>query len=501
MASRRPAAKVGASSASLATLVPADPRSWIVTIVAVAVAYLLVSRGFFLFFAQWQIPLFVGVLAAMIASTYVQAGIAATLTLVGLQLASPPLLISRAPLGATGWLLSIVLIAAASVGVGWLRAQASVPRRWFAVGVSSLLVVWVLANFWAPLFAGGFPLTGYGPLRAEVIRANPVPKNYVNDDAIYRRVFYLMHGGTPYYQAFRQAWDGLTQTVALPNSVTAYRLPTMYWLWNLLPPDAFLVVIVYLVFASAGCVAAAFITGQLVGVRFAPLAATALAVYAMGSAITVYVTYIDLPAACIALIGVALFVRAALTKDARYLWAAAAVLAGAALTREILAYLIGLAALSALLEPAAERLRKATPWLVALAVFGAGYAWHSYSVMSLISTGSGVLSYAKGSPAFAIDAIRRFSDVMTAGGLLLPILFVLGVAGAWGAHKRTGLPFAAFAAAALVVPILAMMKLGNPGIDAAGLQVNYWGNLVVPLGLALWPVSALLLPRGAFRER
>ena len=77
---------------------------------------------------------------------------------------------------------------------------------------------------------------------------------------------------------------------------------------------------------------------------------------------------------------------------------------------------------------------------------------------------------------------------------MLPLLFALGVLGGWAAHRRAGRPFALFAVMALVVPVVAMVKLGNPGIDATGLQVNYWGNLFVPLALSLWPVSAILLP-------
>jgi hypothetical protein len=210
----------------------------------------------------------------------------------------------------------------------------------------------------------------------------------------------------------------------------------------------------------------------------------------MGSAATVYVTYIDLPATCVALVGVALFARAEITDDDRFLWSAAAMLTLAALTREILAYLIVLAALSAALQPAARRLRKATPWLSALGVFAVGYAAHVLAVQRLIAHRSHALSYLGGSPAFALDAVRRFANVMTAGGALLPALFILGILGAWGASRHAGWPFAVFAMVALVLPVVAMIRLGNPGIDAAGRQVNYWGNLFVPLALALWPVWA-----------
>jgi hypothetical protein len=491
--SRGPAPSSRVRLAELGAL-PTDVRSWVVTFVAVVMAYLLTSHALFLFYGVWQIPLFVGVLAAMIASSYLQAGLVAVGALTLMQLISPPVLIARAPLGLGGWVLSILLVAAASTGVGYVRAAGVVPKKAMALVVSVLLVVWAIVNLWVPLLAGGIPLTGYGTLHASDISAVPQAHQYVNDDAIYRRVFYLMHSGEGYYQAFRDAWLGLKQAPPLPQSVTAYRLPTMYWLWTLLPDNAFLIATVFLAFASIGAVAAAFITGQLVGVRFAPLAALALVGYAAGSALSVYLTYIDLPAMCMALVGIALFARASISDDDRFLYAAASVLALAALTREILAYLIVFAALSCLLQPAGKRLRRAIPWLIALGVFAVGYSAHAFAVQAFIANRTGTIGYLGGSPSFALDAIRRFSDWMTAGGIVLPLLFLLGVLGALGAEKRAKRPFSAFAFAALVVPILAMIKLGNPGIDAAGLQVNYWGNLFVPLALSLWPVAAILLP-------
>jgi hypothetical protein len=475
-------------------LLPADCRSWLVTALSVAMTYLIASRGMFVFLAQWQVPLLVGVVSAAVASTYLQAGIVALALTALLQMLALPQLPSSVPFTPADWMLGLALAGAFSLGVGWIKAIAERNHRPVSAAIAVLMVVWILVTLWSPLFAGGLPSSGYGTLQASIIRDVPQPGQYVNDDAIYRRVFYLMHDGVPYYPAFRQAWDGLKHRPAPPNTVVAYRLPTMYWLWNLLPRDAFLIVTVFLAFASLGCVAAAFITGQVAGARFAPLASLALATFAMGSAGTVYVTYVDLPAACLALVGIAMWMRARVTADDRWLWAAAAVCAAAALTREILVYLVVFATLSAALEERGRRVRSAVPWLAALCVFGVGYAAHTWAVIGLIVPGSGSLSYMKGSPAYALDALRRFSDLFTWGGLLLPALFLLGVGGAWAASRRIGRPFAVFAMAALVLPVVAMGRFGNPSIDAMGNQVNYWGNLFVPLALALWPAWAVLVP-------
>lgn len=494
MANRNGSDRVARSANGIFTSLPSDLRSWIVTAVATAIAYLLVSRGSMLFYSGWQVPLFVGAVAGLAASTLSQGALTAGLVAAVALIATPPTSIGGARLGIDGWLLGVVLAVCAAAAIGAIRASLPSHRRTTALALSAGLVAWLLVNMWVPLLAAGFPPSAYGPLQAVTLRDVPQPHHYVNDDAIYRRVFYLMHRGEGYYQAFHDAWLGLQQSPALPNSVTAYRLPTLFWIWRLLPADAFSIAVLFLGFASVGVVASACIAGQLVGVRLAPLAATAMVAYAMGSAITVYVTYVDLPAMCVALVGVALYLRALLTGDRRVLWMAVGMLTFSALMREILIYLPALALLTSLLEPAEERLRKAGPWLASLGVFAMAYAAHAYSVRHLIAPNSGGLSYLQGSPAFVFDALRRFSDAMNGGGVLLIALFLLGLVGAIASRQRAGLPFAVFASAALVTPLVVMLRVGNPGIDAAGNHINYWGNLFIPLALALWPAWALLLP-------
>jgi len=48
-------------------------------------------------------------------------------------------------------------------------------------------------------------------------------------------------------------------------------------------------------------------------------------------------------------------------------------------------YLLVLGALSALLEPAGERLRRSVPWLAGLAVFTAGYTGHVIALQPYLS--------------------------------------------------------------------------------------------------------------------
>ncbi len=474
-----------------------DLTWWAAAIVSGLGGYAAASHGLFYSAGTWQIPLFVGCAIGIVALDRVQAAMTAGAVMIIALAVLPPAL----PFGATmqpfDYALALVLATGSAAFLAHARTALWRGRMaTFNLAAAVILVCWVLINFWIPLFLGGLPIQGYGVLRAELISEIPQPGNYQLDAEIYRRVYYLMHQGQSYYPAFRDAitQDGRPEHPA-PSSVLGYRLPTLFWMWQLLPPDLFSLVYLFLALCTMGVVAAAFIAGQLAGVRFAPLAAAAMAAYSMAVAITGSVTYVDLPSTSIALVGVALFVRSRRTGSQRLLWAAATVLALAALTREILVYLIVFAALSALFEAPGTRRRAAIPWLVALGVFALGYAAHTMVASAYLSPLSTV-TYSRGSVGFVASAVTNFSAAMNGGGVALVSLFALGLAGAYASHKRVGRPFAAFALAALVLPLLMMLRVGNNSLTAEGEIFNYWGLLVMPLALALWPAWVLVLWRG-----
>jgi len=473
-----------------------DLRWWTATFVSGLGAYVASSHGLFYTAGVWQVPLFVGCAIGLVAIARIQAAVTAGAVMLLALAALPPALPFGAGMQPWERALALVLATGSAASLAYARDALWKGRRTaFNTAASVIMVSWILLNFWLPLIATGLPVQGYGVLRSSYISEVPQPGNYQLDAEIYRRVYYLMHQGESYYPAFQRAMtqEGLPNHPA-PSSVLGYRLPTLFWIWRLLPPDAFSVVYLFLALSSVGVVAAAFIACQLVDGRFAPLGAAAMAAYAMAVAITGSVTYVDLPATSIALAGIALFVRARRTDDRRPLWAAAIVLALAALTREILVYLIVLAALSAPLEAPGMRLKAAVPWLTALGLFAAGYTAHAIVASAYLSPWSTV-TYSRGSAAFVVNAVTNFSSAMNGDGIALVSLFALGLAGAYAAHRRVGWPFSAFAMAALVLPLLVMLRVGNNSLTAEGEIFNYWGTLVVPIALALWPAWALLLRR------
>jgi hypothetical protein len=360
--------------------------------------------------------------------------------------------------------------------------------------VSVALVVWIVVNLWLPLVATGLPVRGYGVLSAAKISRVPDAGTYRFDDEVYRRTYYLMHQGQSYYPAFRDAWTQQTALQPAPSTPMGFRLPTLFWMWRLLPAEAFSLVYLFLGLGTLGVASAAWITGQLAGTRFAPLAAATTAAYVMSVGMTAVVTYVDLPAACIALAGLAFFVHGTLTGRRSSLWTAVAIMTFAALTREILAYLIVLGALSSLLEPRGRRLRAATPWLAGLGVFGLGYAAHTWATWGYLSSSSPV-SYWRGSFAFALNALTNLSETLNGHGPVLLTFFLVGVIGAYAIHRRVGWPLSAFALAALLLPAVGMLRFGNASITPQGAILNYWGLLFVPIALALWPTWTLIVLR------
>ncbi len=426
---------------------------WLRLSAALAIAYLIVSNGLLFFAGVPQIAVFLGVSAALLSNhtngaIVMAAGVGAVMTIL-----SPPRLVFDQG-GASVLLQMSLLSAGVAYGVRAMRDRWPSRDAMIVRGCAAVLITLLLVNFWVPLLVAGIhPLVGYGPLPAAALRPVPEAGVYITDDELYRRFFHLLHQGQGHYEAFRDAWLGLRFRGELPASVTAYRLPTYYWIWRALPADAFLVVPVFLVFVSAGGVAAAAIASTLRGAAWAPLAAAAVLTYGMGVAISVYVTYIDLPAACIALCGIAVALEAYRRRSLRWIWAAVGLLTVAALTREILAYLLGVGAVSTFaMRPLASsmgndarevalaratRWRFLQAWVAGLLVFGLGYAMHAWQVMTHIAGRTGHLDYQRGGVAFALTAISVFGDVFSGTNLLLALLVLMGVVGIWRATRAS----------------------------------------------------------------
>ena len=473
-----------------------DMRSWVISAAAGVATYVATSQGLFLTGGRWQLPLFVGLVVGLVSLIPWQGAVVSVVCILGGLSLAPPF----APFGAkpiaSDYILGVLLALIGGAVPSLVRSVVgSANRKRVTIVMSAAIVAWIIVGLWSPLGAEGWPPKAFGPVSASLVRNPPAVGSYSKDDELYRHVFIRMHQGQPYYAAFRAAWDAELQRPAPPNSPFGIRLPTYFWLWRMLPPDPFATIYLFLAFATVGVVASAFIAAQLVGPRLAPLSAVTFAAYALAVGISPTVFSVDLPAMSLALVGVAMFLASVRGSRAGLLWGAVAALVAAALTREVLVYLLMLAACSAFLAQPGERVRAAIPWLVGICVFTAGYALHTAAAWTYLQLGSTSVTYARGGFAYMFDGMTRFSDRMLGGGPSLLVLVILGLLGAVASRRRVGNAFAGFAVAAIVVPFVVMLWVGNSAMDRSGNVVNYWGTMVVPLALSLWPASALILTR------
>ncbi len=480
---------------------------------ALAVLYLVVANGFLFFLGTPQIALMLGALAAMMFERPARAAAWAAGVVAVVSAIAPPF-VETGTVTTFDWVRISLLTGASAFAVAWLRALSQSDARERAradAGIVGVLVIVLLLNLWIPLLiAGTNPLAGYGPLPASTIRAVPLPGAYQNDDELYRRFFFLLHEGRGHYAAFREAWSGLQSFDGFPQAVFSYRLPTYYWIWRMLPNDAFLIEVVFLTFASCGVVAAALIGAQLSGPVAALLAAASVAAYAMGIAISVYMVYVDFPAVCVALVGCALYLRGRRTGHESFIVGGIAALLLAALMRELLVFLLPLAFLATCLGAARDRRR--TRWIIAgaMLIFAVAYSMHAYAVSHWIPVRTAHLDYLQGNVRYALDAIETFGNVFhgtnaVLAGLCLTGILALGVhvarplrrvrdaevngpeSEAWlqpGVRELLVLLFLAS-----VLPLAVMSFVGNPGVVPGRGYVNYWGMWFVPLALTAWPLA------------
>lgn len=479
---------------------------------ALAVLYLVVANGFLFFFGLPQIALMLGAVAALMFERPAPAAAFAAGVVAVVSAIAPPFV--AAGISTTfDWVRISSLTGASAFAFAWVRQSqpGARERTRFDAGIVGMLVIVLLVNLWIPLLiAGTQPLAGYGPLPASTIRAVPIPGAYQNDDALYRRVFFLLHEGRGHYAAFRDAWAGLQSFEGFPQTVFSYRLPTYYWIWRMLPNDAFLIEVVFLTFASGGIVAAALIGAQLGGPLAAVLSAASVAAYAMGIAISVYMVYVDFPAVCVVLVGCALFLRGRRTGQQPFIVGGIAALLLAALMRELLAFLLPVAFLATWLGAARDCRQTRRVLAGAMLIFAVAYGLHVKAVLQSIPVRTAHLDYLQGSTRYALDAIAAFGNVFhgtsaTLAGLCITGILAMGVyiARPWrrvrvadvhgpesdgwmppGAQELLVLLFSAS-----VLPLMAMSLVGNPGVVPGLGYVNYWGMWFVPLTLTAWPLA------------
>ena len=278
----------------------------------------------------------------------------------------------------------------------------------------------------------------------------PGHDNHLNvDHAVYLTTVHRMHHGTGYYPAMDRA---LRRQIGPAETSRAFRPPTVFLLWSLLPGDRWIWLLLVALVGAAGWV--------LLGLTDAPWAVPLIALYLLYNAWNKY-TLVELWT-------VPLIVGALWAWRADRPTVAAGVACAAALVRETSAPLLvgGLFA-------AWRAGRPRWPWATGLAVFAAGLALHAHLASPHLSA-HGAESPLLGTGRAPFSVARWMGFGLPAGPVVGPILWGLTV---WRLthHRDFG---------DLMLPSMAMPVLG------VLITRDYWGALLVPFTI-LWGAEAL----------
>ena len=389
------------------------------------------------------------------------------------------------PVGAAA-LVSVLAGATAALSA-WLLTR--MPDRRRAEWIGSLLVLVVLLGaLWGSTSALKSGAVGaVGEPLDRVLSVRPTLGDTWEDYKVYLLLYDYVREGKPYYdsvlEVFRADSNRGNQP---PPGVVGYRLPTIYYLWRVVPEPQQLP-LAFLPLAAIAVVSSFVLAEELTRPGLAVLAPIIVAPAFLYLATSTYVTFVDAWAIPFTMLGIALLAASMRRKSRGLLWAAVAACLLGALLREILVYVMLFAPVSAVLLPRGRRWREVWPWLVGIAAFGAAYAAHVIAVAGRTSSGSGAL-WMRGGLGHFVATVRFFEGPYGAKPWLLPVLIAAGILGAvivWQRARRLG----AFLIAVTALPLAGFLVVGNGGVLDSGQLMGYWGILVVPVALSLVPVS------------
>lgn len=282
------------------------------------------------------------------------------------------------------------------------------------------------------------------------------------DHALFRVTVESMRDGSGYYASMDGAFDAIYEEdrAGLIENVRAYRMPTTFWVFALLPSDRWVWALFVLTAGISG-VAATYIVKRPVLGLLVTIYLLTLGMFNNGGEWVAQYMATELWAVVPLIGSVAMALR-------QRWWPAALLALAAMLVRETAGLLLIVAALLSI----AGRLPR-RPWLAAFGAGGLAYVAHALAVRERIdlTVGYGILD----EPSSWTAVLDMAGFGLPWGVVVGPLLLVLAV---W--HVRKEHSEWVLAAAPLLLPI-------------AGLVIDrqYWGILVVPFAF-LWGVERLL---------
>jgi len=336
------------------------------------------------------------------------------------------------------------------------------------------------------------------PTLLDTLRTRPVVGQQWSDGTLFRAVVIEMREGAPYYEAFRRGFLDNGFTRHAPTNVMQVRLPTLFYLWAMLPDWPASLVWSLLAVASVASVACVGIAREVVDPTLGLAGAAAIGAYTMASAQSPNnVASFELWGGLIAVVVLFAYLRSLGSAHHRTWALVAAVVAVSAFSiRELMIFLPLAGLIAAWFAPAEERRFDLAVWAVALGSCIALWAAHVLAASRItLSVSGGVAStwLGGGGVEYMLRGLTYNKLFMSAPW----VPFALAALGVIGALAQRTPQARAFAAFAVVAPVVGFLFVGNAAISrdlVLGQTVNYWGAIVMPMLIALAPASFAFLP-------
>lgn len=459
---------------------------------AVALTYLTLASGVALagLLGALQVGALAGVAGGLVAPSWRVAILAAAAGLLVGVAVSPPWFNQGQPITIVVMFLVGVSVAAgvqAVVSSGQLRASVIVA---FAL---ALLVagVWLVATSIAQVPHQ----RDQGRTVLQELARRPVAGQRWDDSEFYRAVVWKMREGTPFLEAFRAAYRENSRWRSDPTSVLGVRPALMFEFWKALPgwPQDALWSLVAL--GSVAMMAAPIVVSRSVSPGLGIAGAGGLAAYLLGYALIPSLLFLsEIWTGVLAVLVLAAYRMSQENGDGRaWMASAAAVALLAALTRELMVFLLIAGIAAAWFGPAERRRFDLAVWAAAFVVFCGVWGAHLLAARSIVTAvaGTGFVWFAHGGLGNLVSGM--VSSTWSVGNSWVPV--VLALLGLVGAFAQADRQFRVFALAALVMPLIGFVFVGTDAVlGATGVAYNYWGAIVMPSLFVLAPASLALVP-------
>jgi len=340
------------------------------------------------------------------------------------------------------------------------------------------------------------PLPDTGTTKLQPLEVRPVAGQPMDDGEFYRAVVWKMRQGTRYLDAFREGYqENARWKGEAPHSLLGVRTPVLFELWAKLPGGPHAPFWLLLALALTAMVAAPVVIHRAVPPILGVAGGAALVVYVFGYAFTPGLLFLsEIWAGVVAVLSFAAFAAAQRERAGRgWMVAAASIATVAAITRELMVFLLIAGVLAALLGPKERRRFDVTVWAAAFVVFAAAWAAHLAAARRIVTpiAGRGFEWVQNG----GLDNV--YSGVISSTGgfgtTWIPVaLAVLGVLGALAQPDRQ---FRVFATAAIVMPFVGFLFVGTDAtVYGTDIPYNYWGGIVMPAAIVMAPAALAWIP-------